>query len=387
MLEVCNRTQLEELRSREMLEVCNRTQLEELRSRVLSGLTNHHRVQGGHSVLEATWVRTPDHQYLYRRTTVEPRVPGFINRVGSPRELNSDADNWHRWIRNPFLDISVQLTDLTMKMKENLVALFVCYPCEGCSGNTGGYVTGNQCSCCCSGGNAFNFMQYAQTVQNIQMLQQMGLLNSTTDVHTSHVVLLVDSVLPSGQQVSGNFGNVMSLILESHWNHFDSYASHIRCSYTMALVERTTCWDGGKEGVIDHLWGSGRLTPPSELAECRLQLIKKLGPVKCDIIEWHGGPPESRGHPGTGRRQAILVAGAQQQYPTYKLSPHFKLGASTASDEELGTEGSMCVQPYNVLKSLQPTAPHPKQPTGDDSIPDPKEGKKEFIQWIHEQLN
>nr|CAD7199957.1 unnamed protein product [Timema douglasi] len=57
------------------------------------------------------------------------------------------------------------------------VALFVCYPCEGCSGNTGGYVTGNQCSCCCSGGNAFSFMQYAQTVQNIQMLQQMGLLN------------------------------------------------------------------------------------------------------------------------------------------------------------------------------------------------------------------
>nr|CAD7602292.1 unnamed protein product [Timema genevievae] len=60
-----------------------------------------------------------------------------------------------------------------------LVALFVCYPCEGCSGNTGGYVTGNTCSCCCSGGNAFSFMQYAQAVQNIQLLQQMGLLNDS----------------------------------------------------------------------------------------------------------------------------------------------------------------------------------------------------------------
>nr|CAD7428090.1 unnamed protein product [Timema monikensis] len=45
-----------------------------------------------------------------------------------------------------------------------------------------------------------------------------------------------------------------------------------------------------EEGVIDHLRGSGRLTPPSELVECRLQLIMKNRPVKCDIIEWHGPP-------------------------------------------------------------------------------------------------
>nr|CAD7461951.1 unnamed protein product [Timema tahoe] len=63
------------------------------------------------------------------------------------------------------------------------VALFVCYPCEGCSGNTGGYVTGNTCSCCCSGGNAFSFMQYAQAVQNIQLLQQMGLLNVGVNIN------------------------------------------------------------------------------------------------------------------------------------------------------------------------------------------------------------
>lgn len=36
-------------------------------------------------------------------------------------ELNSDADNGHRWILNPFLDMSVQLADLTTKMKENLI--------------------------------------------------------------------------------------------------------------------------------------------------------------------------------------------------------------------------------------------------------------------------
>nr|CAD7395364.1 unnamed protein product [Timema cristinae] len=55
-------------------------------------------------------------------------------------------------------------------------------------------------------------------------------------------------------------------------------------------VKCTACWDRREEGVIDHLRGSGRLTPPSELAECRLQLIMKNRPVKCDIIEWHGPP-------------------------------------------------------------------------------------------------
>nr|CAD7199956.1 unnamed protein product [Timema douglasi] len=50
---------------------------------------------GGYSVLEATWVRTPDHQYLYRRTTVEPRVPGFINRVVSPRVSVGKAELCH----------------------------------------------------------------------------------------------------------------------------------------------------------------------------------------------------------------------------------------------------------------------------------------------------
>nr|CAD7261532.1 unnamed protein product [Timema shepardi] len=33
-----------------------------------------------------------------------------------------------------------------------------------------------------------------------------------------------------------------------------------------------------------------KLSPPSELVECRIQLIKILGPVKCDIIKWHGRP-------------------------------------------------------------------------------------------------
>nr|CAD7406050.1 unnamed protein product [Timema cristinae] len=211
MLEVCNRTQLEELRSREMLEVCNRTQLEELRSRVVSEtryfkvIPVSHRVSGSPKVLSA--------------------IKNTLKLLDDePRRISYRLKKNHLEINNYKKDGE----------GGGVVALFVCYPCEGCSGNTGGYVTGNQCSCCCSGGNAFNFMQYAQTVQNIQMLQQMGLLNSTTDVHTSRVVLVVDSVLPSGQLVSGNFGNVMSLILESHWNHFDSYASHIRCSYTMA---------------------------------------------------------------------------------------------------------------------------------------------------------
>nr|CAD7408621.1 unnamed protein product [Timema poppensis] len=54
------------------------------------------------------------------------------------------------------------------------------------------------------------------------------------------------------------------------------------------VVKRTAFWDGREEGVIDHLGSSGRLSPPSELVECSLQLIKKLGPVKCDMIEWHG---------------------------------------------------------------------------------------------------
>nr|CAD7601332.1 unnamed protein product [Timema genevievae] len=37
-------------------------------------------------VFGATQFRTLDHQYLYWRVTIKPRVPGFINSVGSPRE-------------------------------------------------------------------------------------------------------------------------------------------------------------------------------------------------------------------------------------------------------------------------------------------------------------
>nr|CAD7457732.1 unnamed protein product [Timema tahoe] len=36
-------------------------------------------------VYGVTWVRTPDHQYRYWRATIEPRLLGLINRVGSPR--------------------------------------------------------------------------------------------------------------------------------------------------------------------------------------------------------------------------------------------------------------------------------------------------------------
>nr|CAD7256963.1 unnamed protein product [Timema shepardi] len=63
--------------------------------------------------------------------------------------------------------------------------------------------------------------------------------------------------------------------------------THVNEAWSFIVVERTACWDGGEED-IDHLRGSGILTPPRELVECRLQLIKKLGPVKCDTIEWHG---------------------------------------------------------------------------------------------------
>ncbi|XP_023210685.1 zinc finger BED domain-containing protein 5-like [Centruroides sculpturatus] len=38
-------------------------------------------------------------------------------------KLDSEADYGHRWILNPFIDMSVQLADLTTKMKENLIDL------------------------------------------------------------------------------------------------------------------------------------------------------------------------------------------------------------------------------------------------------------------------
>lgn len=38
-------------------------------------------------------------------------------------ELHTETDNGHRWILNPFLDMSVQQADLSMKMKETLIDL------------------------------------------------------------------------------------------------------------------------------------------------------------------------------------------------------------------------------------------------------------------------
>jgi hypothetical protein len=45
-------------------------------------------------------------------------------------EQVSEASDGQRWILNPFLDMSVQLANLTTKMKERILLLTACLKCN-----------------------------------------------------------------------------------------------------------------------------------------------------------------------------------------------------------------------------------------------------------------